>query len=100
MSTCMICGGAAPHVPCEECGATVHIGQWPLCHGDPKEHHGQVGVFEEPMESYTDVMMDSNPIEITTRRQKIRAMDRRALEPRKMEPPVGARKYFDMGRGG
>lgn len=35
---------------CEKCGGEFGVGQWPFCHGDPKEHgipQGMLGQFAE-----------------------------------------------------
>lgn len=47
MTACDLC--AIEHSPCDECGGTVHIGDWPMCKGDPAKHQpaGPRGGFKE-----------------------------------------------------
>jgi hypothetical protein len=88
---------------CSTCGIEYGIGDWPWCpHGDGR------GFGEEPLEPYLDEHLTSEVapdesdmpygIEMTTRSQRRKIMDRNELEYRP-KVKVGT-LFFDMGKRG
>ncbi len=74
---------------CTECGESGH----------PWWDHGAVESFgEEPIEPYTDWNLDKHGdgVEITTRRQRMKIMDKHDLEPYKPRFHHGQKVFFDL----
>lgn len=67
---------------CPNCGAELHLGQWPFCKGDPSDH-AFGNNLQQPMSPYTDDMIANNPVEFRTIGEKVRYMDRHNLVPAK-----------------
>jgi hypothetical protein len=42
---------------CEKCGATLVVGAWPFCGGDPAKHVVVDGFFHEGFEPYVDTQL-------------------------------------------
>jgi hypothetical protein len=69
---------------CDECGATISaVNIWPFCRGDASKHVKVEHFGEDPMEQYVEHNLTHDPVEITTRSQRSKLMDKLAVEPRK-----------------
>lgn len=84
---------------CEKCGATVGIGDFPLCRGSQSDHGAWVGA-EEPLTPYEDFDLTSEPgsITISSRGDRRRIMREANLEYKRKPKLSGQTLYFDMGK--
>lgn len=80
---------------CDKCGEDYGIGDWPWCpHGDGRDFG------EEPLEPYVDWNLTDDPegIEIRTRGERRKIMDRNHFEYRPKAKLPGTTLFFDMGK--
>ena len=88
---------------CENCGATVRIGDFPFCKGG----HGQWSGAEEPCAEFFDEHISTEGMTFTSKRAWVREMDRRHHVPAtfRSDPmtkiargPTGKLIFLDMGK--
>jgi len=69
---------------CDECGAELTaFNLWPFCRGDAKKHVPVTHFGDDPLDGYVEHNLTHAPVEITTRGQRRKLMDKLAIEPRK-----------------
>jgi hypothetical protein len=69
---------------CEDCGTFLTaVNIWPFCRGDATKHTKVEHFSQDPMEQYVEHNLTHAPVEITTRSQRSKMMDKLGVEPRK-----------------
>jgi len=86
---------------CDACGAELEVGDWPFCHGDVAAHTPAKRFNLDPLEPYVDQQLttDPNGVEITTRGQRMKLMEREGLVYHSNKYVNNGRVYLDMGKG-
>jgi hypothetical protein len=88
---------------CPTCGGQIRIGDWPYCGGDASKHVHMDRFGDEPISPYVDENLCSTPVEIRTRGERRKIMDKLGIEPRdpksyKAKRSATGRLFFDMSR--
>lgn len=86
---------------CDECGGTVHVGDFPFCHGDPSQH-GPWQTADHPCEEFVDEMIADEPKRFSSTREWVRYMDKNNIVPRENKTDNhirgGKTLFFDLKR--